>query len=116
MLSLSGCALTGAITPREKLVAAEAAYEVILLQIKSLVNNGLLEPGTSATRILKIVLTESREALDTWHLNPDDLSFEIAGQAALRTLQRYLITLIPTQEIRNEPGYPNRYPVGAYPA
>lgn len=107
MLSLAGCALPGAITPetpREKLVAAEAAYEVVLLQIKSLVNNGLLKPGTSATRALKTVLTESRTALDTWHLNPDDLSFERASQVALGALQRYLATLVATQESSSDGG------------
>ena len=111
MISLAGCALPGAIPPettREKLVAAEAAYEVVLLQIKSLVNNGLLKPGTSASRALKVVLTESREALDTWHLNPDDLSFEQASQIALRALQRYLATLVTSQESRYEPSNPRK--------
>lgn len=119
MLSLGACGLPGAITPetpREKLVAAEAAYEVVLLQIKSLVNNGLVKPNTDVSRALATVLRESRAALDTWHLNPDDLSFEIASQVALRGLQRYLATLISTQESSYDPSGYNWHPASAYAA
>lgn len=119
MLSLAGCALPGVITPetpREKLVVAEAAYEVVLLQIKSLINNGIIRPRTGVSGALATFVKESRSALDAWHTDPDDLSFERATRVALASLQRYLTTLIPTQESSYEPGYSYRHPARAFAA
>lgn len=110
MLSLAGCALPGVITPetpREKLVAAEAAYEVVLFQIKSLVVNGLITPGDRMAMRLITILDETRAALDAWQDNPDDLSLSVAAKHALVALRGYLLLFIPTQESNYEPcGHP----------
>lgn len=108
-MSLAGCAgvIVTPESPREKLVVAEAAYKVVLLQIKSLVVTGVITPGDETAMYLITVLAETRAALDTWHLDPDDLSFAVAAEHALDVLRRYLILFVPTQESTYDPcGYP----------
>lgn len=119
VFSLGACTLPGGIapeTPREKLLVAETTYQVVLLQVKSLVANGIVKPGSSVATSLIQVLNETRFALDAWQYSPDDPSLATAGQYAIRALQRLLVTLVPTTETLNDSCGDTRYPACAYAA
>lgn len=119
VFALGACALPGGIapeTPREKLLVAETTYQVVLLQVKSLVSNGIVTPGSLVATSLIQVLNETRFALDAWQASPDNPSLATAGQYAIRSLQRLLATLVPTSESLNDACGDTRYPACAYPA
>lgn len=106
MVGLVGCALPTPITPetpREKLVVAEAAYKVVILQVKSLIDNGIIAPRSGTAYALVTIIKETRFALDAWQLNPDDFELALSGKYAIQALQRYLRTLVSTQESTNVP-------------
>jgi len=102
-LGLSACA-TGGLSPvapenpRESLVAAESAYEFALLEIKSLIVSGYIKPGTQMALNVRLLLIETRAALDAWHLSPDSPNLAVAAQAILHALQAEVARMLETQE------------------
>jgi hypothetical protein len=105
-LGLAGCAGTLAPvtpeTPRESLVAAEAAYEFAILEVRSLIVSGVIVPRSDLADALALVIIETRAALDAWQANPDNPNFAVAAQRALRALQLEVSRLITTQESSSE--------------
>lgn len=100
-IGLAGCASIDPVTPetpREKLVAAEAAYEFALLEVRSLIVNGVIEPGTSLADTVGILIVETRNALDVWQSNPDDPNFILAATVALQRLQLEIARHVVTEE------------------
>lgn len=100
-LGLSACA--GLIpvtpeTPRESLVASEAAYEFALLEVKSLIVSGFIQPGTQLATNLRLLIVETRVALDAWQLNPDSPNLARSTQAVLQRLQAQVARMIATQQ------------------
>lgn len=103
-LGLSACAGMGGLapvtpeTPRESLVASEAAYEFALLEVKSLIVSGYIEPGTQLAANVRLLIVETRAALDAWQLNPDSPSLARFAQSVLTRLQAQVAQMIQTQE------------------
>ncbi len=101
-LGLSGCFGGGLTpvtpeTPRESLVASEAAYEFALLEVKSLILSGYIKPGTQLATNVRLIIVETRAALDAWQLNPDSPNLARAAQAVLNRLQAQVAAMIKTQ-------------------
>ena len=118
-LGLAGCAGQSPVTPetpRESLVATEAAYEFAVLQVKSLIVSGYIKPGSDLARNIRLMIVETRAALDAWHVSPDDPSAAIITQAILRRLQVEVAKMVATKETSNESSGPYWDTVGAYAA
>jgi hypothetical protein len=84
-------------TPRESLVTAEAAYEFALLEVKSLIKTGIIVPGSDQAWKVKLIIIETRNALDAWQLSPDSPKVADAAGAALRILQAEVARMTATQ-------------------
>lgn len=99
-LGLSACAGLAPVTPetpRESLVASEAAYEFALLEVKSLIVSRFIVPGTSLAHDVRLLVVETRAALDAWQLNPDSPSLARFTQGVLTRLQAQVARMIATQ-------------------
>lgn len=90
-------------TPRESLVASEAAYEFALLEIKSLIVSGYIEPGTSLSRTVRLLVIETRAALDAWQLSPDSPDLARFAVGVLTRLKAQVSLMITTQETQWRP-------------
>lgn len=109
LLSLvAGCAGLGTLvpvtpeTPRESLVASEAAYTFALLEIKSLIVSGYIKPETPLARTVRLLVIETRAALDAWQLSPDSPDLARFAVGVLTRLQAQVAQMIVTQETRLE--------------
>lgn len=93
LLLFTGCETLGVATPetpREKLLAAETSYLAAAQTITDLAERRVIQ-GTAAHRVKAVLLT-ARNALNLWHLDPDNLSRLRAAQAAVLALQGLLNT------------------------
>jgi hypothetical protein len=99
-LGLSACATVPVTpeTPRETLVSAEAAYEFALLEVRSLIVSGYIKPNTQTATYTRMLIVETREALDAWHVSPDDPSAADIATVILRKLQAQVARMLLTQE------------------
>ena len=101
-LGLAGCAGTLAPvtpeTPRESLVAAEAAYEFAMLEVRSLIVSGYIVPQTELSDSVAFIIIETRNALDAWQSNPDNPNLAVAAQSALRALQAEVARMVAAQK------------------
>ncbi len=101
-LGLSGCLGAGLSpvtpeNPRESLVAAEAAYEFALLEVRSLIATGVIIPKSGLANSIAFGIRETRKALDAWQTNPDNPNLMYVAQAALRQLQAEVARQVATQ-------------------
>lgn len=88
-LVVSACAGLGGVTPetpRERLLTAEATYEFVLDEVRSLTLAGKIEPGSETASTIAIFLVEARAALDTWQADPENIRIETLAQTSLQRL------------------------------
>lgn len=86
----AGCSITPE-TPREKLLAAESAYQAALQSVPQIVATGQLDAADKSR--LRLAITAARASLDAWHRSPDLNDSGAAALAALRALQQILTQL-----------------------
>lgn len=100
-LGMSACAAMTPVTPetpRESLVAAEAAYEFALLEVKSLIVSRYILPGSDRALDVRFMIVETRAALDAWQLTPDNPKAAFAAQAILNALRAEIARMISANE------------------
>ncbi|MEE8606723.1 MAG: hypothetical protein V3S55_03885 [Nitrospiraceae bacterium] len=102
IVGLSGCLGAGLSpvtpeSPREKLVAAEAAYEFALLEVRSLIVNGIIVPKSNLAGTVAFLIIETRKALDVWQTSPDNPNYHLAAITALSGLQAELAKHVVTR-------------------
>lgn len=89
LLLLPGCLTTPAPeTSREKLVAAETAFQTALKTVRSIDKAGRLKPDDTIR--LATAIRAARAALDAWHESPDLTDSGTAALSALRALRLIL--------------------------
>ena len=105
-LGLSACAGMTPVTPetpRDSLVASAAAYEFAILQVKSLIVSGYIKPKTQLATNVRLLIVETRAALDAWQSSPDSPDLARFAQGVLTRLQVRVASMIATQETRLRP-------------
>ena len=77
-------------TPRERLVAAEVSFGLVLDQVKLLTINGQIIPGSETANRVAFLLVEARGTLDAWQVDPDNINFATTTSGLLIQLRALL--------------------------
>lgn len=102
LLVVGGCSSVPAPeTPRERIVAAEAAYQAALATIGDMIDQGTIRKEHVPD--IKAAIITARAALNAWQDAPDSRSHMTTALAAIRTLQEVLNSIAATAEPEAEP-------------
>ena len=73
-------------TPRMSLAETERYYQACMTAVGKLLSSGQLAPGSASARLMGNIIVNARFALDRWHIQPDNTSYEQAAKTAINDL------------------------------
>lgn len=98
-LFLGGCFTTqgpvvqwpGVTTPpvsntRMSLAETERYYQACMVAVGKLLSSGRIAPGSANARLMGNIIVNARFALDRWHVQPSNTSYEQAAKTAINDL------------------------------